>query len=81
MYKLILADDEEDVREGLLSLIDWESLGYTVMETAENGKEAAELVEKHAPDVVVTDIQMPFMNGLQLSSGFVNNTRPRRSLF
>ncbi|WP_339816498.1 response regulator [Paenibacillus sp. FSL R7-0216] len=67
MYKLILADDEEDVREGLLSLIDWESLGYTVMETAENGKEAAELVEKHAPDVVVTDIQMPFMNGLQLS--------------
>ncbi|MGP0586119.1 response regulator [Paenibacillus timonensis] len=67
MYKLILADDEEDVREGLLSLIDWGSLGYTVMETAENGKEAAELVEKHAPDVVVTDIQMPFMNGLQLS--------------
>lgn len=67
MYKLILADDEEDVREGLLSLIDWESLGYTVMETAENGKEAAELVEKHTPDVVVTDIQMPFMNGLQLS--------------
>ncbi|MBW4839017.1 MAG: response regulator [Paenibacillaceae bacterium] len=67
MYKLILADDEEDVREGLLSLIDWESLGYTVMETAENGKEAAELVEKHTPDVVVTDIQMPFMSGLQLS--------------
>ncbi|WP_332258757.1 response regulator [Paenibacillus sp. J14] len=67
MYKLILADDEEDVREGLLSLIDWEGLGYVVQETAENGKEAVELVEKHAPDVVVTDIQMPFMNGLQLS--------------
>lgn len=67
MYKLILADDEEDVREGLLGLIDWDRLGYAVMETAENGKEAAELVEKHTPDVVVTDIQMPFMNGLQLS--------------
>ncbi|MCT2195404.1 response regulator [Paenibacillus sp. p3-SID1389] len=67
MYKLILADDEEDVREGLLGLIDWEGLGYVVLETAENGKEAVELVEKHAPDVVVTDIQMPFMNGLQLS--------------
>lgn len=67
MYKLILADDEEDVREGLLSLIDWGSLGYAVMETAENGREAAELVEKHTPDVVVTDIQMPFMSGLQLS--------------
>lgn len=67
MYKLILADDEEDVREGLLHLIDWDSLGYRIMETAENGREAAELVEKHVPDVVVTDIQMPFMNGLQLA--------------
>lgn len=66
-YKLILVDDEEDVREGLLGLIQWESLGYQVMDTAENGKEAAEMVEKHHPDVVVTDIQMPFMSGLQLS--------------
>ncbi|GGH23930.1 response regulator [Paenibacillus segetis] len=67
MYKLILVDDEEDVREGLLGLIDWESIGYQVMDTAENGKEAAESVDKFFPDVVVTDIQMPFMNGLQLS--------------
>lgn len=67
MYKLILADDEEDVREGLLQLIDWESVGFAVADTAENGKEAAEMVEKHVPDVVVTDIQMPFMNGLQLA--------------
>lgn len=81
MYKLILADDEEDVREGLLSLIDWESLGYAVMETAENGKEAAELVEKHTPDVVVTDIQMPFMNVCSSPSGFANNTRQRKSLY
>ncbi|WP_110932569.1 response regulator [Paenibacillus bouchesdurhonensis] len=67
MYKLILADDEADVREGLIGQIDWAGLGFIVMDTAENGKEAAELIEKHVPDVVVTDIQMPFMNGLQLS--------------
>ncbi|MNO12268.1 putative response regulatory protein [compost metagenome] len=67
MYKLILVDDEEDVREGLLELIDWTSLGYDIMDTAENGREASEIVEKHVPDVVVTDIQMPFMNGLELS--------------
>ncbi|MNW39194.1 putative response regulatory protein [compost metagenome] len=67
MYKLILVDDEQDVREGLLDLIDWKSLGYQIMDTAENGREALELVEKHIPDVVVTDIQMPFMNGLELS--------------
>lgn len=67
MYKLILADDEADVREGLIGQVDWASLGFMVMDTAENGKEAAELIEKHVPDVVVTDIQMPFMSGLQLS--------------
>lgn len=72
-YKLILVDDEEDVREGLLGQIQWESLGYQVMDTAENGKEAAEMVEKHHPDVVVTDIQMPFMNGLQLSEWIRNH--------
>lgn len=75
MYKLILADDEEDVREGLLQLIDWESLGFQVMDTAENGKEAVELVEKHLPDIVVTDIQMPFMNGLELSE-WIRETYP-----
>ncbi|GGA23749.1 response regulator [Paenibacillus physcomitrellae] len=67
MYKLILADDETDVREGLLDQIDWAALGFDSVEIAENGKEAAELIEKSRPDVVVTDIQMPFMNGLQLA--------------
>ncbi|GAA0135459.1 hypothetical protein YSY43_22990 [Paenibacillus sp. YSY-4.3] len=75
MYKLILADDEADVREGLVEQIDWAGLGFTVMDTAENGKEAAELIEKHVPDVVVTDIQMPFMNGLQLSD-WIRNQYP-----
>lgn len=67
MYKLLLVDDEADVREGLLQLIDWHGLGCEVVDTAENGKEAVEMIEKHMPDIVVTDIQMPFMNGLQLS--------------
>lgn len=67
MYKLILVDDEEDVREGLLELIHWENLGFQIVDTAENGKEALEMVERYIPDVVVTDIQMPFMNGLELS--------------
>ncbi|MDN4069123.1 response regulator [Paenibacillus vini] len=75
MYKLILADDEEDVREGLLQLIDWDSLGCQVSDTAENGKEAVELVDKHLPDIVVTDIQMPFMNGLELSE-WIRETYP-----
>lgn len=67
MYKLLLVDDEEDVREGLLREMDWESCGFHVIGTAENGREAIDMMERYRPDVVVTDIQMPFMNGLQLA--------------
>jgi len=67
MYKLLLVDDEADVREGVLSEIDWGANGFQVCDVAENGREAWEMVEKSEPDVVVTDIRMPFMDGLQLS--------------
>lgn len=67
MYKLILVEDEEEVREGIVRQIDWESYGFEVVDQAENGREAAEAIDRLLPDVVVTDIQMPFMNGLQLS--------------
>lgn len=67
MYKLILVDDEEDVREGVSQEIDWHAHGFEVLAKAENGKEALDLVERLRPDVVVTDIRMPFMDGLQLA--------------
>ncbi|ULL13944.1 response regulator [Paenibacillus sp. H1-7] len=67
MYRLLLVEDEEEVRESVIHEIDWAGCGFEVVDTAENGKEAAELFEKWMPDVVVTDIRMPFMDGLQLS--------------
>ena len=67
MYKLILVDDEEEVRKGVLEKIDWHKLGFEIVGEAENGKEALELAEKAIPDVVITDIKMPFMDGLALS--------------
>ncbi|HEX2946872.1 MAG TPA: response regulator [Clostridia bacterium] len=67
MYKLILVDDENDVREGILQEIDWRAIGFEVVGTAENGKEAYDLLERLVPDIVVTDIKMPFMDGLVLS--------------
>ncbi|MDQ0192918.1 response regulator transcription factor [Paenibacillus wynnii] len=67
MYKLILVEDEEDVREGIIAQIDWAKYGFEVVDQAENGREAAESIDRLMPDVVVTDIQMPFMNGLQLA--------------
>lgn len=67
MYKLVLVDDESDVREGILQEIDWRAIGFVVVGTAENGKEAYDLLERLVPDIVVTDIKMPFMDGLVLS--------------
>ncbi|GLX69448.1 response regulator [Paenibacillus glycanilyticus] len=67
MYKLLLVDDEPEVTEGLMMEIDWQSCGFSEVKTAGNGKEAMELVEKMEPDVLITDISMPFMNGLELS--------------
>lgn len=66
LYKVILVDDEEEVREAIRNRIDWESIGFTVAGTAENGEEALELAEAEEPDVVMTDIQMPFMDGLTM---------------
>lgn len=67
MYKLILVDDEEEVRKGILQKIEWEKYGFTIAGEAENGREALEIAEKTLPDVVITDIKMPFMDGLKLS--------------
>lgn len=67
MYKLLLVDDEPEVTEGLMVEIDWASCGFTEVRTAGNGKEAMELFEKMEPDVLITDISMPYMNGLELS--------------
>lgn len=67
-YKILLADDEEEIREGIIHKIDWETLGYTVVGSAENGLDALEKAEHLQPDVVITDIRMPFLNGLELGA-------------
>lgn len=67
MYKLMLVDDEDIVRHQVINKIDWEQYGFEIVCEAENGNEALELFEAHKPDVVITDIKMPFMNGLELA--------------
>lgn len=66
LYRILLVDDEEEAREGIIRKIDWENLGYTVVGDAENGLDALEKAERLHPDVVMTDIKMPFMDGLEL---------------
>jgi two-component system response regulator YesN len=66
MWKVLLVDDEIDIREGLTQLIDWEALGFTVAAKASNGKEALEALESRALHLVIADISMPVMTGLEL---------------
>lgn len=65
-YRVLLVDDEEEIREGIRRKIDWAGLGFQLAGTAENGVDALELAEQLRPDVVLTDIKMPYMDGLEL---------------
>lgn len=66
LYRIMVVDDEEEIRMGIIKKIDWEYNGFVVVGDAENGQDALEKAEKLQPDVIMTDIKMPFMDGLEL---------------
>ncbi len=66
MLRLMIVDDEQIIREALSQMIDYESLGYKLIATAKNGMEAYDIICDEYPDVVITDIRMPILNGLDL---------------
>lgn len=66
LYRVMLVDDEEDVRQAVIRKLDWAQLGFEVAGEASNGEEALEMAERLEPDVIMTDIKMPFMDGLEL---------------
>jgi two-component system, response regulator YesN len=67
LYKLIIVDDESEIRNGLLEIIDWEKEGFVVVGEAENGLDALQMAESMPIDLVITDIRMPFLDGLQMA--------------
>ena len=68
MYRILLVDDEKMELEALKNYIDWKTLGIDHVDTAKNGKAAYELVLDRQPDIVITDIQMPVMNGYEATA-------------
>ena len=66
MFKLMIVEDEKRIREGLATGFDWESLGFSISNVAANGAEALSLYKKNPPDVIMTDIRMPIMDGFEL---------------
>ena len=66
MYKVVIAEDEMFVRLGIKMSVDWEKLGMEVAADVENGQQALEAWETFQPDIVITDIKMPVMDGIAL---------------
>ncbi len=67
MLKVFLVEDESVIREGFRENIPWQQCGYTLVGEASDGEMALPLIRKLRPDVLLTDIKMPFMDGLSLS--------------
>ena len=73
MYKVLLVDDETLIREAISENIQWEEIGFSFMGACENGKQAMEAIEKEQPDLLLTDINMPFVDGMELTKFVYEN--------
>lgn len=66
MIRCVVAEDEHILRKGLILTTDWKSLGCEIIGEAENGEEALNLIRRLHPDLIITDIRMPILDGLSL---------------
>ena len=68
MYSVFLVDDEPIVLEGIRTKIDWDNSGFSFAGEATDGEIALSMIHELKPDILITDIKMPFMDGLQLAA-------------
>ena len=66
MWKLVVADDEPKIRRGIEGILDWNDFNIDIVGEAEDGEIALEVIEEKNPDIILLDINMPFLNGLSL---------------
>ena len=78
-YTILLVDDEEEVIQAIIRKINWEELGFSVVGYADNGIKALEMIEESQPDVVMTDIKMPYMDARHGRHGAVQSYQKRVS--
>lgn len=66
MIRILIVEDEEIIRKGLVHTIDWLSIGCTIVAEAADGVQGLEMIRKHKPELIITDIKMPFMSGIEM---------------
>ena len=79
LYTVIVADDEDELREAVCTMIPWQDYGFSLVGSASNGLDALQMVEKYEPDLLLTDIRMPFISGIELARQ-VREVRPATNI-
>ena len=80
MYKVLLVDDEALTREAIGENIPWGELGFELVESCENGRDAMEAIRQRKPDLVLTDICMPYVDGIELARYIFENCPDTRTI-
>lgn len=75
MYKLLIVDDEYETCNGLCNYFPWEEIGFEVAGNAQNGKQALAFLETHSVDIILSDIRMPIMDGIELAQVLYENKK------
>ena len=72
MLKVVVVEDEELVRKGIVLTVDWAGAGCAVVGEAANGEEGLEVIRRYRPDLIVTDIRMPKLDGIDGATNYAN---------
>lgn len=75
-WGIVVVDDDAVMRLGMKTLIPWEDTEFDLLGEAENGREALELIQKCRPSIVITDMKMPIMNGVELIRALREQNQP-----
>lgn len=81
MFKIMLVDDSPIELSGLKDLVQWDALDLQVVATATNGRQALTLIERQMPDILITDIRMPIMDGIELLTRIKERKYPIKPIF
>lgn len=81
MYKLLIADDEYEIRNGLSNYFPWGDVGFTVVSQADNGTQVMAYTERHEVDVILCDIRMPIMTGIDVARELYLKKSPIKVIF